>query len=168
VPRSHIPITLSNKKKKCVWHGLTTYSLAVTLLTNVNSQKFYMMLTLSLCVVYGSQNKQWLLPHTTLTEWSYITEEERVYCAVHSSPHIKQTRCIFRGLIKWVWMANDMSVEKCMSRWLYAALHAISLNCFFILWLFNNNVSNTQISKFMTGWSYIGKTKDSKCGQSHK
>ena len=103
------------KKKVCVtW--LNHFSLAVTLLTNVNSQKFYMVLTLSLCVVYGSQNKQRLLSHTTLTELFHITEVERVYCAVHLSPHIKKTRCIFRGLIKWVWMANDMSVEKCMSR----------------------------------------------------
>jgi hypothetical protein len=39
--------------------SLTFYSLAVTLrTTRFNIKKFYMVLTLRLCVLYGSQNKQ--------------------------------------------------------------------------------------------------------------
>jgi hypothetical protein len=42
--------------------------LAVTVrTTRFNIQKFYMVLTLRLCVLYGSENKQRLLPYTTLT-----------------------------------------------------------------------------------------------------
>jgi hypothetical protein len=43
-----------------------------------------MVLTLHLPVVYESQNKQRLLPHTTLTAWSCITEVESVYHAVRA------------------------------------------------------------------------------------
>ena len=52
--------------------------------TRYNIQKFYMVLTLCLCVVYRYQNKQWLLPYTTLRDWVCITEVERVYCAVRT------------------------------------------------------------------------------------
>ena len=41
-----------------------------------------MMLTLCICIVYGSLNKQQLLPYTALTDWFYITEVVRVYCEV--------------------------------------------------------------------------------------
>ena len=41
-------------------------------------QKFYMVLTLHLCVLYG------LLPCTTLTDMFFITEVECVYCAVRT------------------------------------------------------------------------------------
>jgi hypothetical protein len=37
--------------------------------TRINIQKFYVVLLLSLCVLYGYQNKQLLLPCTTLTGW---------------------------------------------------------------------------------------------------
>ena len=30
-----------------------------------------MLITLHLCVLYGSQNKQKLLPYTALTDWFY-------------------------------------------------------------------------------------------------
>jgi len=46
--------------------------------------KFDMVLTLCLCVVYGSQNKQRLLPYTSLTDWLCITEVDSVYCAVRT------------------------------------------------------------------------------------
>jgi hypothetical protein len=34
-----------------------------------------------MCVLYGPQNKQRLLPHTKLIDWFCITEVESVYCA---------------------------------------------------------------------------------------
>ena len=37
-----------------------------------------------LCVLYGSQNKQRLFPHTALTDSFFITERESVYCAVRA------------------------------------------------------------------------------------
>jgi hypothetical protein len=40
------------------------------------------VLPLRLCVLYGSQNKQLLLPYTTLAVWFRVTEVESVYCAV--------------------------------------------------------------------------------------
>jgi hypothetical protein len=49
---------------------LTFYSLAVTLnTTRFNIKKFYMVATLRLYVLYGSQNKQQLLPYKTLRDW---------------------------------------------------------------------------------------------------
>jgi hypothetical protein len=35
----------------------------------VNIKKFYVVPTLHLCVLYGSQNKQQLLPYKTLRDW---------------------------------------------------------------------------------------------------
>jgi hypothetical protein len=44
------------------------------------------------CVVYGSQNKQQLLPYRTLTYWFSVTEVEGVHCAVRSeSLHLSYT-----------------------------------------------------------------------------
>jgi hypothetical protein len=49
--------------------------LAITLRTDgLNIKKIYMVLTLRLCFFYGPQNKQLLLPYTTLAEWFCITE----------------------------------------------------------------------------------------------
>jgi hypothetical protein len=49
---------------------LTFQSLAVTLHTaRFNIKKFYVVPTLRLCVLYGSQNKQQLLPHKALRYW---------------------------------------------------------------------------------------------------
>jgi hypothetical protein len=36
---------------------------------NFNIKKFYVLPTLRLCVLYGSQNKQQLLPYKTLRDW---------------------------------------------------------------------------------------------------
>jgi len=44
----------------------------------VDIQKFYMVHTLRLCVLYG------LLPCTVLTDWFCITEVESVYSAVRT------------------------------------------------------------------------------------
>jgi hypothetical protein len=43
-----------------------------------------MVPTLRLCVLYGSQNKQQLLPYSTLRDWFCITEVESVYSAVRT------------------------------------------------------------------------------------
>jgi hypothetical protein len=49
---------------------LNFYSLAVTLrTTGLNIKKIYVLPTLRLCVLYGSQNKQQLLPYKTLRDW---------------------------------------------------------------------------------------------------
>jgi hypothetical protein len=46
----------------------------------VDIKKFYVVPTLRLCVLYGSQNKQQLLPYKTFC----TTELEGVYCAVRT------------------------------------------------------------------------------------
>jgi len=43
-----------------------------------------MVLTLRLCVLYGYQNKQRLLPYITLADWFCTTEVESIYRAVHT------------------------------------------------------------------------------------
>jgi hypothetical protein len=43
-----------------------------------------MVLTLRVCVLYGSQNKQQFLPYTALADWFCITEVESVYSAVRT------------------------------------------------------------------------------------
>jgi hypothetical protein len=50
--------------------SLTFYRLAGTLrTTKFNTKKFYVVPTLRLCVLYGSQNIQQLLPYKTLRDW---------------------------------------------------------------------------------------------------
>jgi hypothetical protein len=50
-------------------YTLTFSSLAVTLrTTRFNVKKFYVVPTLRLCILYGSQNKQQLLPYKTLID----------------------------------------------------------------------------------------------------
>jgi hypothetical protein len=50
--------------------NLTFQSLAVTLFTaRFSTKKFYVVPTLHLCVLYGSQNKQQLLPYKTVRDW---------------------------------------------------------------------------------------------------
>jgi hypothetical protein len=49
---------------------LTFYSLAITLhTTRFNIKKFYVVPILHLCVLYGSQDKEQLLPYKTLRDW---------------------------------------------------------------------------------------------------
>ena len=43
-----------------------------------------MVLPLLWCVLYGCQNRQRLLPYTTLADWFCITEVQSVYCAVRN------------------------------------------------------------------------------------
>jgi hypothetical protein len=61
---------------KAIWTSscgplaLTFCSLEATLRTDrFNIKKFYVVPTLRLCVLCGSQNKQQLLPYTALTDW---------------------------------------------------------------------------------------------------
>ena len=49
-----------------------------------------MVLTLLLCVEYGSQNKQRLVGYTAQTECFCITEAESVYCAVRTESLYKR------------------------------------------------------------------------------
>ena len=57
-----------------------------------------MVLTLRLCVLYGSQNKRRLLPYTTLTHWFCTAEVESVYCAVRTESFTKQSSSVFKEL----------------------------------------------------------------------
>jgi hypothetical protein len=58
-----------------------------------------MVFTLHLCVLYGSQNKQQLLPYKTLRDW-FLYPRWRVFTARYAlSPYIKQIRFVFKGLI---------------------------------------------------------------------
>jgi len=64
---------------------LTFESLVITLCTvSFEIKKFYMVLTLCLYVVYGSQNNPQLLPYTSLKDWFCITEVDSIYCAVRT------------------------------------------------------------------------------------
>jgi hypothetical protein len=56
-----------------------------------------MVLTLRLCVLYASQNKQRLLPYTALTNWFCITEVESVYCMIRTEALYKPKRFVFKG-----------------------------------------------------------------------
>ena len=54
------------------------------LLTRIDIQKFYIIIILNWCVLYGSRNKRKILPYTTLKDWFFITEVESVYSAVRT------------------------------------------------------------------------------------
>jgi hypothetical protein len=55
------------------------------------------VLTLRLCVLYGSQNRQRLLPYTALTEQYHITEVESIYSAVRTGSLHKTACFVFKG-----------------------------------------------------------------------
>jgi hypothetical protein len=68
-----------------VFMAVNLYSLAITLrITRFNILIFYMVFTLPLCLLYGSHNKQRLLPYTILADRFCITEVESVYCEVRA------------------------------------------------------------------------------------
>jgi hypothetical protein len=58
------------------------------------------VLTLNLCVLYGSQNKRQLLPYKTLRDWFCITEVDSVYSAVRTESLYKTDTFVFKGLKK--------------------------------------------------------------------
>jgi hypothetical protein len=58
-----------------------------------------MPLILRLCVLYGSENKEQLLPCTTLKD-CFLYPRIRVFTARYGlSPYIKHTRFVLKGLI---------------------------------------------------------------------
>ena len=79
---------------------LTFYILVITLRTaTFNIQQIYMVLTLCLCVLYGSHNKQRLLPHTILANWFCIMEAQSVHSAVGSDSLYETDAFNLKGLI---------------------------------------------------------------------
>jgi hypothetical protein len=75
-------------------------SLAVNLCTTrFNTLIFSIVLTSCLCVLYGSKDKQRLLPYTALTGCFSITEVESIYCSVRAEASYKRLRFAFKGLI---------------------------------------------------------------------
>jgi hypothetical protein len=91
-------ITRKTTLQNCWLLYLAFESLAISVRTaRINSQKFYMVLALRLCVLYGSQNKQRLLSYTALADCFCITEVESVYCAVRAeSLYTTDTFCLGR------------------------------------------------------------------------
>jgi len=58
-----------------------------------------MVLSLRLRVLYGYQNRQRLLPYTTLTEVFCITKVESVYCAVRTESLYKTDTLVLKVLM---------------------------------------------------------------------
>jgi len=50
-----------------------------------------MVITLCLCIVYGSQNRQQLLPYAALTGWFCVTEGRMVAARYAPSPYKQVT-----------------------------------------------------------------------------
>jgi hypothetical protein len=77
--------------------AFTFLSFAITLRnTRFNTQKLYMLITLPLCVLYGSQNKQQTFPYTTLTDRN-LQPMWRVFTARYGMiPYI--TRILLRSV----------------------------------------------------------------------
>jgi hypothetical protein len=64
---------------------ITFRNQAVTLRTaRFNIQKFHMVLTQNLCVLYGSQKKTAIISLYSINRLVFITEVESVYCAVRA------------------------------------------------------------------------------------
>jgi hypothetical protein len=78
--------------------------------------------TLRLCVLYGSQNKQQLLPYKTLRDW-FLQQKWRVLTARYAlSPYIKQICFVFKGLIN-----NNGSESNCIESSAQPAVTLFSL-----------------------------------------
>jgi hypothetical protein len=58
----------------------------------VCTNRFNVLPTLCLCVLYLSQNKERLLPHTACTDWFFITGMKSVYSAVRTGSLNKGVR----------------------------------------------------------------------------
>ena len=74
--------------------------MVTSLTTTFNIQKYVHGAHILSCVVYGSQNKEQLLPHTTLTDLFCVTEVGYVYCTVRAASLYKKLRFDFEGLKK--------------------------------------------------------------------
>jgi len=69
---------------------LKFYSLTIALrITRFKIKKILHAARFALSVLYGSKNRQRLLPHTSLSDWFCITEVENIYCAVRTEPLYK-------------------------------------------------------------------------------
>jgi hypothetical protein len=68
-------------------------------MTRFNIKKFYVVPTLLLCVLYGFQNKQQLLPYKTSRDWFLLPKWRAFTTRYALSPYIKQIRFVFKGLI---------------------------------------------------------------------
>jgi hypothetical protein len=55
--------------------------------------------TLRICVLYGSQNKQQLLPYKTLRDGFYNPKWRAFTARYVLSPYIRQIRFVFKGLM---------------------------------------------------------------------
>ena len=62
-----------------------------------------------MCILYGSQNKQRHLPHTTVSEWLVIIEKDCVYCAVRFGPLMKYCIMFYPSRVN-----SAMAQEHCM------------------------------------------------------
>jgi hypothetical protein len=63
--RTGLLLSMSKKLYRLTFQSLAVTSRAI----RFNIKKFYVVPTLCLCVLYGSQNKQQLLPYKTLRDW---------------------------------------------------------------------------------------------------
>jgi hypothetical protein len=108
-------------KKYLFVHYLTSWNLAVALSTaGFNIQKFYVVPTLRLCVLYGSQNKQPLLPYTTFTDW-FVQPRRRVFTVRYGlSPYTTHTPFVF----KWL-----MTLHQIEMKWDDAILKSVCRLC---------------------------------------
>ena len=79
-----------------------------------------MRITLHLCVLYVSQNKQQLLPYTAWTDGFFIAETECVYCAVS----------IESDTIR-LWKVNFIEIDGYFQEFIYL-----------FIYLFNHSFSN--------------------------
>ena len=61
-----------------------------------NIHKFYVLPTMHLCVLYGSQNKQRLFPYTALTDWFYNRARE---CLLRDTSWVFKSDC-YSSLLK--------------------------------------------------------------------
>ena len=62
-----------------------------------------------LCVLCGSENKQRLFPHTTVTNWFVITDTECVYCAVRTgSLNVILVNFVFKGVVTGFYKGGEI------------------------------------------------------------
>jgi len=66
-------------------------------MTGFDIQKLYIVISWNVCVVYGSRNKQKILPYAVLKDWVFITEVESVYCAVRKESLYNRYVSSFKG-----------------------------------------------------------------------
>jgi len=99
----------------CPIFSWTFQSIVTALLTNrFKIWKFRMVLTLPLCVLYGSQNNQQLLSCTALTDWFCITEAESVYRAVCTEPVYIRRTFFFKRLAPFGWLHSVSGNSVCL------------------------------------------------------